>query len=278
MPLSTAVALVGALVNLRGEVIGINTAILTPDGGNIGIAFAIPINTAASVVSQLIEFGKVQRGILGIHFQEITEEIAKAFNLRNSEGVLVTRVLPKSGAEQVGLREGDVLVALNGNKIRDGAQLRTKVALIRTGETVEVEYIRENKIMRGTGIISEPGRVQISGRNLIPKLEGAEFREANASESPAGGVVVVSVERGSSAWYAGIRAGDVILEVNRKQVTNIESFNDTVKENSNLLMMKLIRNGQAPLHGIQLILGSVCEIRYCTIYPSCGFCPAWSGS
>ena len=100
-----------------GEVIGINTAILSPAGGNIGIAFAIPINTAASVVDQIAEFGRVKRGVLGIHFQELTQNMAEAFDLDQIKGVLINQVLPGSAADQAGMKEGDILVSVNNNKI-----------------------------------------------------------------------------------------------------------------------------------------------------------------
>jgi serine protease Do/serine protease DegQ len=236
----------GALVNLRGEVIGINTAILAPTGGNIGIGFAIPINTASSIVHQITEFGRVKRGVLGIHYQELNEELAEAFNLDKIEGVLVVRIIKNSAAEQAGLQDGDVLTHVNGERIIDGSQLRTLIALIRVGQIVNVKFIRDNTIIEGFGIIGDSGMQTVSGVDLNDRLDGAEFQNADSSAtSKSEGIVVSSVREGSSAWQSGIREEDIILEVNRLPVNDVDEFKTVVQEQGSMLMLKVRRQGES---------------------------------
>ncbi len=236
----------GALVNLNGEVIGINTAILSPGGGNIGIAFAIPINTASVVATQLIEFGQVERGVLGIHFQEVTEDLAQAFNFGKIEGVLVTEVQAGSAADEAGLKEGDILTHISGKKILDGSHLRTMVALIRVGQTADLQFVRDGDTLAASGIIGAAGRVTVSaqGERIYEKLTGLELRNDTSVEGK--GVRVLSVESGSAAWDAGIREGDMILEVNRIRIESIAALTKAVTEaldSGHLLALKIDRDG-----------------------------------
>ena len=231
----------GALVNLRGEVIGINTAILSPAGGNIGIAFAIPINTAASIVDQIVEFGRVKRGVLGIHFQELTQQMAEVFGLDQIEGVLINQVLPNSAAEQAGLSEGDVLVSVNGVKIIDGSQLRTTIALIRVGEQVEVQYIRNGQVHFGTGVIGDVIRQSLLGENISDRLDGVVIENLQGAQE---GVRVSSVDRGSYAWRSGIREGDVIVEVNQQQIADVKQFGEAIQNPDDLILFRVNREDE----------------------------------
>jgi len=237
----------GALVNLNAEVIGINTAILSPGGGNIGIAFAIPINTASIVAEQLIQFGRVERGVLGIHFQEITEELAKAFNYGKIEGVVVTRVRPDSAAEQAGLQEGDILTHINGKKIIDGSHLRTMIALIRVGGETQVKYVRDGSEIQSSGIIGRAALHTLNGETIDERLSGAQFSNIeSSSDEDAKGIVVTSVAFGSPAWSAGVRESDLILEVNRLKIKNVEQFVEAVaavQDSEQLLALKINREG-----------------------------------
>jgi len=228
----------GALVNLRGEVIGINTAILSPRGGNIGIAFAIPINTAASIVDQIVEFGRVKRGILGIHFQELTQQMAEVFGLEKIEGVLIRQVLPGSAAEQAGLREGDVLTRVNGVKIIDGSQLRTIIALIRVGEQVDVEYVRDGDIFSGTGRIGDIVRQSMLGAEISSRLKTVVFENTYSQQ---GGVRVSSIDRGSHAWRAGMSEDDVIVEVNQKRISDVKQFVHAIEDPQVLILFRINR-------------------------------------
>ncbi len=228
----------GALVNLRGEVIGINTAILSPGGGNVGIAFAIPVNTAASIVDQIVEFGRVKRGVLGIHFQELTQEMAEVFELDVIQGVLINQVLPDSAAEQAGLLEGDVLVSVNGIKIIDGSHLRTMIALIRVGEQVDVEYIRNGQVYSGSGRIGDIMRQSIRGNDITNRLASVVFENDSSTQ---GSVFVSAIERGSYAWRSGIREGDVIVEVNQKQIADVKDLDEAIRDPDDLLLLRINR-------------------------------------
>ncbi len=231
----------GALVNLRGEVVGINTAILSPAGGNVGIAFAIPINTAASVANQLIQYGRVKRGVLGVHFQPLTQEMAEAFQLDRIEGVLINKVLPGSAAEYAGMKEGDILIGVNGVKVTDGSQLRTIIALIRVGEAVNVEYIRNGEVLFGSGWIGDNSQKTIAGVDLSRRLEGVVFQNTPSSES---GVLVASVERDSRGWRAGIREGDVVVEVNQQSVADVDDFSYAIDDPDELIVLRINRQDE----------------------------------
>ena len=238
----------GALVNLKGEVIGINTAILSPGGGNVGIAFAIPINTASAIAQQLIDYGRVERGVLGIHFQEITEELAQAFNFGKIEGVLVTKVQPGSAADHAGLQEGDVLTHIGGKKIVDGSHLRTMIALIRIGQTANVQFVRDGTAMKSSGTIGSggPQTAIANGDAIYENLAGAQLRDDSGAGAGEKGILVLSVEDDSPAWDAGIREGDLILEVNRIRVESIHQLSEAVAEiveSEHLLALKINRNG-----------------------------------
>ncbi len=236
----------GALVNLRGEVIGINTAIFAPGGGNIGIGFAIPINTAVSIADQIVQYGRVRRGILGIQFQELTQALAEAFALQHMTGVLVTRVQPGSAAMQAGLREGDILTHVDGVKISDGSQLRSLIALIRVGEKVDVRYFRDGDWFENYGIIGDREIRRVSGADLSYLLDGAEFANSeNTGLNQESGIVISSVEKGSTAWTAGMREGDFVSEVNRARVRNIEDFKRAIVDFEGVLMLKVHREGKA---------------------------------
>ncbi len=231
----------GALVNLRGEVIGINTAILSPAGGNVGIAFAIPINSAASIAEQIAEFGRVRRGVLGIHFQELTQEVAEAFGLDHVEGVLVNRILPGSAAEEAGMREGDILTKVNSAGVVNGSQLRNMIALIRVGEQVNVEFKRQGQVMYGTGYIGDNNRRTVFGKEVTGRLDGVVFENIQGSQA---GVLAASVERGSYAWRSGIREGDIVLEVNQESVSDVKDFDEIIRDPDDLILLKINRQNQ----------------------------------
>ncbi len=135
----------GALVNLRGELIGINTAIVGPSGGNIGIGFAIPVNMARRVMEQIVAYGAVRRGELGVVVQDLTPELAEGFRLDVAEGAVVTRVAPGSAADRAGLKRGDVIVALNGKAVRGASNLRTEIGLLRVGDKVRLTIVRAGR-------------------------------------------------------------------------------------------------------------------------------------
>ena len=216
----------GALVNLKGELIGINTAILSRSGGNIGIGFAIPVNMAHSVMDQLIKYGSVKRGLLGVSMYTVTPDIAKSLGLKNSEGALVSQVVDGSPAQKAGIRTGDVITAVNGQSVKSNGELRNAIGLLRVGDKVEVGLLREGKPIRVTAIIAEtaanaPGPAE----SIHRAFEGATL--ADAPEE--GGALVKNVESGSAAAQSGLRNNDVIVGANRGKVTSLQQLRDRAK-------------------------------------------------
>lgn len=238
----------GALVNLHGELIGINTAIFSQSGGNIGIGFAIPINMARNVMQQLIKHGEVKRGRLGAQAQDLTPDLAKAFNLKNGHGgAVITQVTSNSAADKAGLKTGDIVVELNGKKIADASDVRNAIGLLRVGQRVEMKILRDGKTRELVAIVSEPKAAKQKGTALHKKLKGAQFgdiKEGSRLHGRIEGVLVLKVERGSKAWEASLRKGDVITSVNRKKIKSLAEFKAAVK-GSKKLLLNIQRGGAA---------------------------------
>ncbi len=229
----------GALVNLRGELVGINTAIFSQSGGNIGIGFAIPINMAHEVMQQLIKHGRVERGVLGVQVQDLTPELAQAFSIPEQRGVVISAVVPGSAAEKAGLKTGDIIIAINGRAVDDSADVRNTIGLIRVGSRVELKILRDGKerIIRAT--IGEERHAEIRGDELHPYLAGAilgNIGENSPLYERVKGVVVVDISPGSRAWRAGLRKGDVITSANRRPVANLKQLRKAVKNKDSLLL------------------------------------------
>ncbi|HFC53971.1 MAG TPA: DegQ family serine endoprotease [Gammaproteobacteria bacterium] len=229
----------GALVNLRGELVGINTAIFSQSGGNIGIGFAIPINMAREVMQQLIEHGRVERGVLGVQVQDLTPELARAFAIPNRRGVVISAVVPGSAAEKAGLKTGDIIVAVNGRPVEDSADVRNRIGLIRVGSRVELKILRDGKERIVHATIGEEQHAEMRGEELHPYLEGAvlgEIGENSPLYERVKGVVVTDVDPGSRAWQAGLRKGDVITSANRRPVGSLKQLRKAIKGQDTLLL------------------------------------------
>jgi Do/DeqQ family serine protease len=238
----------GALVNLRGELVGINSMILSRSGGNIGIGFAIPTNLADSVMKQLIEFGSVQRGRIGINGQNLTPELAKAFGLKSTRGAVVTRVVPDSPADKAGLKAEDVILEANGKEIADFLQLRNMVGLMRVGEKVELSLLRGGKTRKVTVTIGKDEELA-AAESLHPRLAGATFGPPNpGSRLPGdtGGVQVQRIDPRSPAARSGLREGDIIIGVNRQPVKGLEDFQKLASAKGGELLLH-IRRGPGAL-------------------------------
>jgi serine protease Do/serine protease DegQ len=214
----------GALVNLRGELIGINTAIIGPAGGNVGIGFAVPANMARAVMTQIVRFGEVRRGRLGVEIGELTPATAAKLKLPLSEGALIANVQAGSPAEKAGLRRGDLVTAFNGRPVRSATDLRNRLGLTPVGESVELSVQRDGgqQIIRAE--IAPPQGLATGSGQLVPQLPGlkvADIDRANPQLSRVEGVLVIGVEAGSAAAGYGLETGDLIAAVNRRRVRNV---------------------------------------------------------
>ena len=233
----------GALVNMNGELIGINSMIFSRSGGNVGIGFAVPTEIASSIMGQILDFGEIRRGLLGVNIQSIDREAAETLDIDLEGGALITRVFPESAAEKAGLEVGDIIVGVNDKKVTSAAELRNTIGLLRSGDEVDIQYVRDNK-SRSTS--AELGRAEdqlLSGADIHPGLAGASF--APASTSSDSGVEVTNVEEGSPAAQRGLRSGDVITAVNRVLVRNLRDL-AAIAENNRILFL-LVQRGDRSL-------------------------------
>jgi serine protease Do/serine protease DegQ len=232
----------GALVNLRGELVGVNSAILSRSGGNIGIGFAIPSNMARSIMQQLLEFGEVRRGLLGVNIYSITPDIAEAYGVKETQGALVSQVLEDSAAEKAGVKAGDIVSKVDGKPIKSANELRNAIGLKRSGDSVDLEVIRDGKTRRLKVKLGEQAsEVQVAAEEIHQGLQGAELETLDPS-SPRyegePGVLVANVAPGSPAAQRGLRPGDVITGVNRRRVTTLQEFQQAAQGQSLLLNLK----------------------------------------
>ncbi|MEZ5565487.1 MAG: DegQ family serine endoprotease [Gammaproteobacteria bacterium] len=237
----------GALVNLKGELVGINSAIFSNSGGNIGIGFAIPVNIAKSIMSQILQFGEVRRGLLGVSISDFNADSAKAYGVEGTaEGALVQEVVAGSAAEKAGIAVGDVIVGIDGQHIKGASDLRNTVGLKRSGDKVRVEVIRDGKPRQITAMLSElSNALPLNGEDIHPGLGGAALsnHEGKADQFAGPGVRVDSVEPGSPAAQAGLLADDIIVSVNRLRVRNVRELQQAASQ-QNLLMLSIRRGNR----------------------------------
>lgn len=238
----------GALVNLRGELVGINTAIFSPGqhAGNIGIGFAIPSNMVKQIADQLLEYGEVRRAHLGIQAQNVTPELASAFNLSSNQGAVVTRVAEGSAAAEAGLKVGDVITAIDGYHLINADTLRNSIGLLMIGQTIKLDILRDGKAKQLTSTVKEtkPSDTQASAH---AKLSGATFGDIESSSpyyKQVNGVMIYSVVANSPAWIAGLRQDDIITSVNKEDIETLEDLKPLVQNNDPLLL-NITRNSQA---------------------------------
>jgi len=230
----------GALVNLRGELVGMNTAILAPTGGNVGIGFAIPTNMIMTIKESLVKHGEVRRGLLGVTTQDLTPELVKAFNLPNIQGAAISRVEANSPAAKAGLEPGDIIVSANGHSIKNSHDIRNTIGMLQIGDKVELEYFRGNEKRQVTATVGKQELPRLAGSQLHRSLKGALL--SNSQRNQIEGVLIEKVDTASDAWRAGLRPGDVIVSANRYRVRNIEELKQVANPNGPLLMN--IQRGQ----------------------------------
>lgn len=234
----------GALVNFQGQLIGINTAILSPEGGNIGIGFAIPINMARTIVAQLIQYGSVKRGLMGVIVQDLTPDLAAGFNVPQAKGAVITQVSPNSPAAKAGLEAGDIIQTLNKHEMLTASSVRNAVGLLRVGAKIELQVLRRGKPIDITVVTADPELYIKKAEKENPFLFGLSLRNFD-QETPAQGHVVgvqiVHVSKNSAAWREGLIPGDVIVSANQTPVKTIAELQAIAKQNDKQLLLNVLR-------------------------------------
>lgn len=237
----------GALINLKGELIGINTAIYAPSGGNVGIAFAIPSNMMKSLVNQILDFGEVRRGVLGIRGDAVTSALAESMNLKVSQGAFVSDVLEDSAAEEGGLKPGDVITSVNGTKIKSFVELRSKIGTLGAGAKVELGIIRDDETrnvtvkLRGSDVPSN-----VKSETMMPQLAGANFSNG-ATKDGQPGIMVTDVQERSPAARLGLENGDVIVGANRRKVDTVKDLRQVLEASRGVIALN-VRRGRSSLY------------------------------
>jgi len=235
----------GALINLRGELVGINSAIFTPSGGNVGIGFAIPSSMARYVMDQLIEFGEVRRGTLGLFVQDLTAELAGAFSVEAGQGVLVAEVASGSTAEKAGIQPGDVITRMDDRALNNAQDFHNAEGRLALGEALQVEYFREGKARQSQLIIQSVP--ETNGADLDFRLAGAKFAglTARQNQQSLSGVLLDELDQRSLLAREGLAEGDIITGVNRQRVHNLDDFKRAFDQPRSSVLLQISRRGRA---------------------------------
>lgn len=231
----------GALVNLKGELIGINTAILGPNGGNIGIGFAIPSNMVKTVVAQLEEFGEVHRGQLGLLGTELTADLAESFGYKGNNGAFINEVIKDGAADKAGIKSGDIITSIDGKKISSFGELRAKVATLAAGSKVKLGIFRDGKNIEITVTLQETKEAEFLDTEGIAKL----FSGAKLENHEKGGVIVSDIKPRSNAQYIGLKNGDIIIGVNREEIKDLASLKKELKKTKGKVSALKIKRGSS---------------------------------
>lgn len=238
----------GALVNMDGELIGINSAIISRSGGNVGIGFAVPTEIASSIMTQILDFGEIRRGLLGVNIQTIDAEAAKALGDSVESGALITGIQSGSAAEHAGLQVGDIIVEVNDKKVDGAGELRNRIGLLRSGEQVNIKYLRDNKLASTQAELGRAQSQSVLGEEIHPGLAGSVF--AVSSTSSDSGITIEEVQEGTPAAQRGLRTGDVITHVNRVQVQSLEELRE-VASRYDILFLNVRRGDRALMFQIR---------------------------
>ncbi len=236
----------GALVNLRGELVGINTAVYGPGGANIGIGFAIPSKMMQSLVEQIIKYGEVRRGLLGIIGDDLDAGLAEAMGLEMNKGAFVREVVEDSPAQKGGIKAGDIILAIDGKRVRSFQELRARVGSMGAGTEVTLDLIRDGKKRKVKVTLGDAGMTVAEAREVHPALDGATL-EDNKTRDGMPGVLIAELEARSAAARIGLAAGDVIIGVNRQRVHNIRELNEALEDKPGVIALT-IRRGNSTLY------------------------------
>lgn len=238
----------GALINMQGQLIGINTAILAPDRGSVGIGFAIPANMAKSVMAQLLQYGNVKRGVLGVGAQDITPELATAFNLKDTNGAAVTQVLADSPAQQAGIQVGDIITAVNNSAVKNASDVVNTIGFLRVDSKVDISLLRNGKAMTFKVSLSDPKKRKMMIEHNDPFMYGVGMKNLNVLSPVHGnvqGVIVTTVEEDSKSWQSDLRPGDVITSVNQQKITSIDELKAAMAKSNKTLLLNVLRGPSA---------------------------------
>jgi len=238
----------GALVNMNGELIGINSAIFSRSGGNIGIGFAVPTEIASSIMSQILDFGEIRRGLLGVNILTIDAQAAEALSNDIESGALITGIQSDSAAEIAGLQVGDIIIEINEKKVDGAVELRNRIGLLRSGEQVNIKYLRDNKILSAEAELGRRQSQMVMGEEIHPGLAGSVF--AAATTSGENGIEINEVQEGTPAAQRGLRTGDLITHVNRISVQNLQDLRE-VAARYDILFLNVRRGDRALMFQIR---------------------------
>ncbi|MGS2721362.1 DegQ family serine endoprotease [Paraglaciecola aestuariivivens] len=230
----------GALVSLTGSLVGINTAIFGPNGGNVGIGFAIPSNMMKSLVDQIIEFGEVRRGLLGIMGQDIDSGLAEAMNLGATQGAFVSEVSPESAAEKGGILAGDIIIEINGRPVSSFQELRAKVASKGAGAELDLTILRKGKKIKTQVTLGDATQTVVAAKEIHPALEGATLTNGKTQQDD-NGVVISELQARSPAARIGLKDGDVIIAVNRKKVDTVMQLRSELEDAKGVIALNIKR-------------------------------------
>ena len=236
----------GALVDLHGRLVGINTAIFGPNGGNVGIGFAIPSNMMKSLADQIAEYGEVRRGLLGIVGSDIDAGLAEAMNANVNIGAFVSEVTPESAAEDAGIEAGDIITEVNGRKINSFLELRARISSMGAGAEVELTLLRKGEEVTVEVVLGDATQATVTAQQIHPALEGATLTNG-ADEAGNAGVVISDIERNSPAARIGLKPDDVIVGVNRKRTSSVSDFRNALDDASGVITLN-VKRGNSTLY------------------------------